>query len=139
MKETTEMRQRMEEAGKDAAWAEKVRSAASWDTYAALLAEKGIEAPVEMKEAFAAGRANKTGELEDDALGSVSGGWLEGWNTCPQGYNYAQCELPRCPHRKTKPKTLDEDFLELYCDLGWWAITRRFDRAVDDYWVWPRS
>jgi hypothetical protein len=78
-----EMRQRMEEAGKDAAWAKKVRSAADWDAYTALFAEKGIEAPAELKEAFAAGCASKAGKLEDDALGSVSGGWMAGWNTCP--------------------------------------------------------
>jgi hypothetical protein len=117
--------QRIEEAGKDVEWAEKVRGAATWETYEKLLAEKGIEATAELKEAFAADRIIKTGKLEDDELEKVSGGWTNIFS-CPQEYNYVLCELTRCPHRICLDNVPDENHYEMRCDQGFWTISRKY-------------
>ncbi|MEA4889737.1 MAG: hypothetical protein VB070_09780 [Clostridiaceae bacterium] len=117
---STELRQRMEEAGKDAAWVEKVRAAADWDVYAALLAEKGIEAPAELKKTFSAGCASKTGKLDDDELENVSGGWKNIFE-CPREYNGFLCESTFCPHAIYVQNTPDIFHYRKFCDQGYWA------------------
>ena len=117
---STELRQRMEEAGKDTAWVEKVRAAADWDTYAALLAEKGIKAPAELKETFSAGCAGKTGKLDDDELENVSGGWDNVFE-CPRKYDGFLCEATFCPHAIFVPNTPDMFHYRKFCDQGYWT------------------
>ncbi|MEA4890102.1 MAG: hypothetical protein VB070_11620 [Clostridiaceae bacterium] len=119
----TELKQRLAEAGKDGEWAEKVRNAGSWETYAKLLGEKGIELPAEVKNAFDADRLNKTGQLEDNDLEKVTGGWTNVFN-CPRAYHLALCEWTFCPHIKNRFDTPDEDHYDLYCDLGYWTENR---------------
>lgn len=115
------LKRRMDEAGKDGEWAEKVRGAESWETYVKLLEEKGIELPAEVKDVFDADSINKTGKLEDNDLEKVTGGWKNVFN-CPGEYNLALCEWTFCPHKKTRPDTPDEDHYDKYCDLGYWSI-----------------
>jgi len=123
-----ELKRRMDEAGKDKEWAEKVRSAGSWETYVKLLKEKGIELPAEAKDAFDANSINKTGKLEDNDLEKVTGGWINVFN-CPKDYNLALCELTFCPHRNTNHNTPDEDHYDFYCDLGYWTINRAYPQC----------
>lgn len=116
-----ELKWRMDEAGKDREWAEKVRGAGSWETYVKLLKEKGIELPAEVKDVFDADSKNKTGKLEDNDLEKVTGGWTNVFN-CPREYNLALCDWTFCPHIKTRLNTPDEDHYDKYCDLNYWSI-----------------
>jgi hypothetical protein len=129
MKELSmELKQRMAEAGKDTEWVEKVRCAATWEAYEKLLAEKGIEATAELKEAFATDRIIKAGKLEDDELEKVSGGWTNVFN-CPKEYNSFLCDLTFCPHRNTRDNTPDEDHYDKYCDLGYWSFNLNYPQG----------
>ncbi len=120
-----ELKRRMDEAGKDKEWAEKVRHAESWEAYAKLLKEKGIELPAEAKDAFDANSINKTGELEDNDLEQVSGGWINVFN-CPREQNLALCEWTFCPHKQNNHNKPDENHYECYCDLGYWSEIRMY-------------
>lgn len=117
---STELKQRMEEAGKDTVWTEKVRAAATSEEYAKLLAEKGIEAPAELKEAFVASRASKTGKLDDDELENVSGGWKNVFE-CPRKHDGFLCEATFCPHAIFVPNTPDIYHYRKFCDQGYWT------------------
>ena len=124
MKELSiEQRQIIEEAGKDELWMAKLRAAAAWEDYAKLLAEKGIEAPEDLKATFEAGKGNKTGELSDDDMEGVSGGWTNIFS-CPAQYHEFLCEMTYCPHIKARPYPLNEDYCEVYCDQGYWTVPR---------------
>ena len=119
MKElSSEQKQSIEEAGKDEQWAARLRSAATWEDCAKLLAEKGVEASDDLKAAFEAGKGAKAGELADDEMENVTGGWTNVFN-CPKEYSYLLCDATHCPHVK---QPSDEN--EAYCDLGYWAVTR---------------
>jgi hypothetical protein len=120
-----DQKQRMEEAGMDEEWVKRVRGAATWEAYAKLLAEKGIEATAEFKEAFTTDRIIKAGKLEDDELEKVSGGWTNVFN-CPKEYNSFLCDLTFCPHRNTRDNTPDEDHYDKYCDLGYWCLNLKY-------------
>jgi hypothetical protein len=110
--------QRLEEAGKDREWSERVRCAENWEALEVLLAEKGVEASAELKAAFEAGGKDKTGKLEDDDLEKVSGGYLL---PCPQEYDIAFCELSHCPHMYKKPIQFNWSWkTTAHCDLGYY-------------------
>ena len=68
---TDKMKQFLEEAGKDAAFAEKLNGADSPETVLALAKEKGFELTLEDLQA-----ALPTGELSDEALDGVAGGMV---------------------------------------------------------------
>lgn len=124
------LRQRVEEAGKDGEWAEKVHCAATWETYEKLLAEKGIKATAELKETFDVnGFMNKTGRLEDNDLEKVAGG-LEFSNIydCPPYHDPFLCEMTPCPHIKTKDNTPDENHYDRYCDLYYWCFNLTYPK-----------
>ena len=70
---TDKMKQFLEEAGKDAAFAEKLNGADSVETVLALAKEKGFELTEEDLQPDA-----PTGELADEALDDVAGGMLLG-------------------------------------------------------------
>ena len=122
-----EMRQQMEKASKDKEWAKKVRNAGSWDTYSKLLKEKGIDVPVEVKKAFDANHAGKTGVLEDNDLEKVTGGWTDIFN-CPKTHNTVLCELTFCPHIQDRDNTPDENHYDLFCDQGYWTENRSYQQ-----------
>lgn len=124
-----ELKQRMEEACTDVKWAEKIRGTTTWEAYENLLAEKGIEPPAELKEAFVAGRINNTGRLEDDELERVSGGWTNVFS-CPKDYSYILCELTRCPHRIRVDNVPDTNHYDLRCDLNYWTINRSYSQDM---------
>ena len=68
---TDKMKQFLEEAGKDAAFAEKLNGADRPETVLALAKEKGFELTLEDLQA-----ALPTGELSDEALDGVAGGMV---------------------------------------------------------------
>jgi hypothetical protein len=115
------MRQRMEEAGKDASWAEKVRNAATWDAYVELLAEKGIKAPADMKDAFVASRTIKTGELSDDDLEKAAGGLSDIDIWCPQRYEPILCTRRRCPYLERISNEPESGKVLMHCVRYNWA------------------
>ena len=125
-----DLSQCMEEAGKDAAWAEKVRRAATWEDYAALLAEKGIEAPADLKEAFVASHTIKTGELSDDDLEKAAGGLTDFDLWCPQRYEPFLCTRSRCQYLdriSDKPKNGE---VLMHCRLYNWSCFIPEERDV---------
>ena len=75
---TENMMKFLEEAGKDAAFAEKVNSADSIETVIALAKEKGFELSEADLQFELPGAELPTGELDDDALEGVAGGMMVG-------------------------------------------------------------
>lgn len=123
-----ELKQLIDEAGKDREWAKKVRSAESLEKFTVLLQEKGIELPAKVKDALDANSAmNGTGKLEDSDLENITGGWINIFN-CPREFNAFLCELTFCPHINTRDNTPDEDQYEKYCDLGYWSLSMSYEQ-----------
>ncbi|MDF2685167.1 MAG: hypothetical protein K0S55_348 [Clostridia bacterium] len=116
-----ELKQRIDDAGKDKEWAVKVRNAGSLEKFAELLKEKGIELPAEVKDTLDANVIiNKSGKLEDNDLEEVTGGWTTIFS-CPREYNIALCEWTLCPHINSRHNTPDDNHYDKYCDLGYWT------------------
>ncbi|MEA4832720.1 hypothetical protein SDC9_158817 [bioreactor metagenome] len=112
-----ELKQRINEAGKDGEWAAKLHNAESLEKFTELLKEKGIELPVEVIcELKENSKINKTGKLDDNNLEGVAGGWTTSFN-CQRKYNYYLCELTSCPHEH-----YDEIQCTKYCDWGYWSL-----------------
>jgi len=124
-----ELKQRMDEAGKDREWVKKVRSAESFEKFAEFLKEKEIELPAKVKDAFDVNSTmNRTGKLEDNDLEKVTGGWTNIFN-CPREYNRFLCELTFCPHIQTRHNTPDEDHYDLYCDQHYWSYNTSYPQG----------
>lgn len=124
-----ELKQRMDEAGKDKEWAEKGRSSESLEQFAELLNAKGIELPAQVKAALDANSSlNKAGKLEDNDLENVTGGWTNIFN-CPREHHLALCEWTFCPHIQTRNNTPDDDHYDKYCDCGYWCRNMSYPNA----------
>ena len=115
-----ELKQRIEEAGKDNKWIQKIRNAESMEKFTKLLEEKEIKLPVEVKEALDEKSIKNTGQLEDNDLEEVTGGWTNIFN-CPREYSLLLCEYTFCPHKQTRDNTPDENHYDKYCDQGYWS------------------
>ncbi|MEA4832719.1 MAG: hypothetical protein VB118_08895 [Oscillospiraceae bacterium] len=129
MKLPMELKQRINEAGKDEEWAAKLHNAESLEKFTELLKEKEIELPVEVIcELKENSKINKTGKLDDNDLEGIAGGWTTIFN-CPREYNMVLCEWTLCPHRQITDCTPDENHYKICCDLGCWSQVRGYQNV----------